>query len=213
MRIHHTQVKQAAALGYAVEIKDEQAVFTNKTTGETIVTSDVKATLAALLAKAPKAKKPRKVGPPKPRKARRVRDEDEAEDDEAEAEDEDEDASRSVVKAKYKAIYGARKDELKNTNGDAFAKAFRAETTAEDSGDLDVNALVGVAKANGIDAKPYLLNRNRGWEGRARMSIGNRLRGMQRRGVDVTVGSQTFKGLPVKPKAKRVRKAKPKSAK
>ena len=192
MRVHHTQIKQAKALGFDVKIDVATGTITLvDTKGQLadITGTDAKAVLAeALRVAKDRLPKPNRAAKrkaaAKARKARREDDEDGGEDDEEEK------VSGSVVKPKYKAIYA--KNELKDTNNDAFAHAF-AEFTVTEDGELDVARVITVARDNGIDTKKYS-SRNRGWEGRLRMTIGNILRGKVRRGEDVTIGPKTFKG-------------------
>lgn len=146
---------------------------------------------AAPKAKAPKAPKAAKKTAksakkaPKARKAaKRSTDED------GEDEGEDDQPVATIVKPKYKAEY-AQHD---GTCGDRMASAFSKFCRNED-GELDLAKLAQVKKANGIAAVRWSqLN-----PGQQRMNASNVLRGMLRRGDDVTVGSEKFKAT--KPKA------------
>lgn len=93
--------------------------------------------------------------------------------------------SRSIVKAHYKARYGNRQN-----NGDEIAGELSAAVTGNDKGRTftDLAALAEVAKANGIDMAKYAhLN-----AGQQRMNVGNRLRGMEKRGEFVVIGTRKF---------------------
>lgn len=198
---HHTQTKLAAKLGVTIKImsgsEGDQYALVSATDADKVISSgtDLKALLDSLVKANAPAKAPRKARKPAKakRRARKTSDEDGEEGDEDEDGDEEEKVSLSVVKPKYKAKYRPHKD----SNGDAMAMAFRAFVINED-GELDLSALQSVAQTNGLSVNKYTRVRNRGWQGRARMSIGNILRGMIRRGEDVTIGDKTFKGLPQK---------------
>lgn len=94
---------------------------------------------------------------------------------------------RSIVPLRFKQAYGEHND----TNGSKLSLALKKQTTTEnDDGRecLDVDALRAVAKANGIEFKPYEKLNN----GQKRMNVGNKLRGLVASGVTVTIGSQKF---------------------
>lgn len=207
--IHHTQHKQAAKFGFTLATNENGFVATS-TTDPTVTfeNSDLKALLNSLdlsrtAGGAGDASKPRKSAK-KPTSAkkpvRKVADEDEDEGadegaDESEAEDEaeEEEASGSVVKPKYKQQYKDHND----TCGDAFADAFAAACGGAGA-PIDFDAMKRVGKQNGVDVMGRWghMIEQRGGYGRIRMNLGNVMRGMNRRGADVTIGSQTFKGEP-----------------
>lgn len=93
-------------------------------------------------------------------------------DDEGEGEE-----GGSVVPPKYRQFYQERGDATHC--GDDLAKALKA-LLVNDNG-TDEAALRRLAEVNGIDFEKYAHSQTRGWLGRARMSIGNILRGRQRR--------------------------------
>lgn len=164
--LHHTQVKLAAKLN--VEIVVGEDAYTLVRDGETVEA---------------------------PEGVELVDGEDaEVEADEADeaGDDADEDdGSRSIVKPKYKAIYA--ETSIPGTCGDDFAAAFKAFVTDEETGELDVDKLKQVARANKIDVNTVKFGTTaRGWQGRMRMVIGNMLRGRVRKGFAVTIGSQVF---------------------
>lgn len=131
--------------------------------------------------------------------------------DDAEGEDEDGDeAPGSVVPEKYRQKYGSQQN-----CGDEIALALTNYVTMERAtkknpdGGLDRAKLRGVAEVNGIGDKLAE------WEGRGlnggllRMNTSNVLRGMNRRGEQVQIGSQVWEAREVeKPKRKRASKAK-----
>lgn len=142
----------------------------------------------AVKAKAPKAPKAKTAKGSKGKakaKARKA-----AKNEDGEDEGEDDQPVATIVKPKYKAEY-AQHD---GTCGDRMASAFSKFCRNED-GELDLAKLAQVKKANGIAAVRWSqLN-----PGQQRMNASNVLRGMLRRGDDVTVGSEKFKAT--KPKA------------
>lgn len=191
---HHTQTKLAAKFGATIDHSGVEYMLAMPSAGDAMEVVGHGPDLKALLERLAAANAPAKAPPParkpaakKARKALRGRLEGD-EDKESE-----EDVSRSVVKPKYKAAYSKR--SIKGTCSDAFAAAFRAETVNED-GDLDIAALRRVASANSVSLAKYT-TRNRGWEGRLRMTLGNLLRGLVKKGTDVTIGPKTFKGAKV----------------
>lgn len=132
----------------------------------------------------------------------------------AEAGDEDEEEERdsgSVVPDKYRIIYGASQN-----CGDAIAVALTAFVTTpratkkDADGGLDRAKLRAVAEINGIGDKLA------SWEerdlngGLLRMNTSNVLRGMNRRGEKVEIGSEVWaaREVPKKERAKRPSKAK-----
>lgn len=210
---HHTQTKTATKMGLTIVVTDTEYQLVNAK-GEVIANGpDLKDLLAtqAKLNAATTPKAPRKAKAKKAAKSDDESEDDEGADDEEETEEGDK--SASVVKPKYKARYAER--ALKGTCSDAMAKAFAAFTKLNDEGkpdpkgDLDMGRVRQVAADNGVSLKGYKTS-GRGWQGRQRMTLGNILRGMIRQGTDVKVGTQSFKGDEVKPKTKKVRKAKAK---
>jgi len=134
-------------------------------------------------------------------------------DDEIEGEGDDEEdldeAPGSIVPEKYRVIYGAAQN-----CGDDIAIALTEFVTLERAnknnpdGGLDRAKLRGVAEANGIG------DRLAAWEDRGlnggllRMNTSNVLRGMNRRGEEVQIGSQVWAADPSKLEArKEARKA------
>ncbi len=124
---------------------------------------------------------------PKPRKAKAVK---------AKGKAKKAKAARSIVPARFKAAYADHDD----TNGSKLAMALKEATTTENKEGracLDVEALFRIAKANGIDPKPYAKMNN----GQKRMNIGNKLRGLALAGETVKIGSARFDDKAIKPKA------------
>ena len=105
-----------------------------------------------------------------------------AEDDKPEAEE-----GKNIIGSKYRDAYG--KD---GHNGDDIAKALKAYLV-DDKNKIDLEKMAEVAEANGVDMTKYA-NLNIGLQ---RMNLGNRLRGINGKGNDVVIGTDTFK-----PKAK-----------
>ena len=126
-----------------------------------------------------------KAKPAKP--AKRTRDEDEDEDegegDEGDEGDEDEDngeGGRSVVRRKYRTAYKPHQ----NTCGDELTSALREyiETDNEDgTRGIDLGRLRRLAEANNV-WKPEYSRLNPGMQ---RMNVGNRLRGLVRKGTEI----------------------------
>lgn len=114
----------------------------------------------------------------------------------------------SIVPEKYRIIYGASQN-----CGDAIALALTAFVTEPRrnpknlDGGLDRSKLRAVAEVNGIAGKLA------DWEDRGlnggllRMNTSNVLRGMNRRGEQVTIGSEVWAAREVAPKARKGRKA------
>lgn len=131
--------------------------------------------------------------------------------DEDEGEDEEEREGGSVVPEKYREVYGAAQN-----CGDAIATALtdfvttaRANKNNPDGG-LDRAKLFAVAEVNGIADKLARWD-DRGLNGGLlRMNTSNVLRGMNRRGERVEIGTQVWEADPSKLEA---RKAKRKAAK
>jgi hypothetical protein len=101
---------------------------------------------------------------------------------------------RSVVPAGYKAAYAARamargetSKAAKRQNGDWLAKELLAECVP-DGKTFDMMRFLDILEANGVsDPLNRWPNRNKGWEGRLRMSGAIVLRGLVKKaGVLVT---------------------------
>lgn len=147
----------------------------------------LKVSKPAKRAKAAKVAKPAKAKAKKPAKAR---DEDGEGEDEGEGdEDEEVEAGGSIVKGKYKAQYAENEGILKGSNGDDMAAALK--TFTDNDGDMNIDALRRVARDNKIEFAKYENMKN---NGQKRMIVGNILRGMIRKGKDVKVGTQSFRG-------------------
>lgn len=237
MTIHHTQLKQAAALGGTLAQSDNNPdVFIATKGPHSYLGRSPKEALDKMIAalggkpaKAKKAKAP-KVGEVingkptpgadniaaqeakearKPKKKKTAKKARKSEEDEEgeEGEEEEESGRGSVVKAKYKQKYRPTKD----TNGDEYTEVLRAFTLNEADQAVDINKLSIVAKDNGLTIKPWLHLTNKDGSqnvGMIRMNLGNVLRGMRRNGADVRIGDKVFKGLPQKEKAKKAPKKK-----
>lgn len=104
----------------------------------------------------------------------------------------------SIVPARFKQAYAEHDD----TNGSKLAVALKEATSTtnkEGRPCLDVDRLFQIAKANGVDTKPYAKMNN----GQKRMNIGNKLRGLVLAGETVKIGSARFEGnATIKAKAK-----------
>lgn len=130
-------------------------------------------TAAEVLAGKPVLKRVRKASTPK------------VEDDETgEESDGDEGQSRSIVKAKYRALYKPHKDR----SGDDLSHKVNQHVSREDDAGgmkVDLMALRKFAKANGTWVEGYasLKSRTGGWNsGQAVMNTNNRLRAKIRQG-------------------------------
>lgn len=127
-----------------------------------------------------------------------------------EIDEEEERDSGSIVPEKYRLIYGAPQN-----CGDAIAVALSAHVTLpratkkDADGGLDRAKLYAVAQQNGlIDKYEAWLERDLNG-GLLRMNTSNVLRGMNRRGEEVTIGEQVW---PAHEVPKKVRKARAKKA-
>lgn len=126
--------------------------------------------------------------------------------EEAGDEEDEERDSGSVVPEKYRVIYGAAQN-----CGDAIALALTAfvtlprATKKDADGGLDRSKLRAVAEINGLGDKLA------DWEDRGlnggllRMNTSNVLRGMHRRGEEVTIGDVTWPAREVPKKARKSR--------
>lgn len=133
----------------------------------------------------------------------------------AETQDEEEEREPgSIVPEKYRLRYGTEQN-----CGDAIAVALTAYVTEprknkkNPDGGLDRAKLRGVAEVNGIGDKLA------DWEGRGlnggllRMNTSNVLRGMNRRGEEVTIGSDRWPAREVEKKVRKPRGSKKAAAK
>lgn len=111
-----------------------------------------------------------------------VTEEDEEAADLEDAEEEDQGPSGSIVRDKYRDKYRERGNP--NNCGDDMAAQLEVVLKSGDA--LDVDRLIALANLNGIDSEKYMTG-TRGYIGRARMSIGNILRGRVRRGEEVVL--------------------------
>lgn len=128
----------------------------------------------------------------------------EPEEQEDSADGEEERDSGSVVPEKYRLLYGSEQN-----CGDAIALALTAfvteprKTKKDTDGGLDRAKLRGVAEANGIGDKLA------SWEERGlnggllRMNTSNVLRGMNRRGEKVEIGSDVWPAREVEKKPRK----------
>lgn len=177
------EIKQSALGGFTVHIPGGQHV--KGTDLLDVLTRAVDKATARRNAEA--AVRPAPKAKAAPKKAAPVADEDESEDGEEveeesyeEVEEEEVPESGSVVKDKYRERY--REEGHPDDCGDVVAGVMAK--TLKASGELDIDRLWKLAQANGIEYTKYMTG-NRGWQGRARMSIGNVLRGRLRRGEGV----------------------------
>jgi hypothetical protein len=117
--------------------------------------------------------------------------------------DEEGEGGGSVVPAKYRLIYGAAQN-----CGDEIALALSDYCRDEEDG-LDREKLAEVASANGIaDRLDKWINRSLNG-GLLRMNVSNVLRGMNRRGEQVVIGSMVWEAreVPKKPRKSKAEKA------
>lgn len=117
---------------------------------------------------------------------------------------------RSIVPASFKARYAEHND----TCGSTLSLALKDATSGVNKDKrpcLLVPELFAIAKANGIDTKPYAGLNN----GQKRMNVYNRLVGLLNDGTDVRVGKRVFRAADHKPTtnkpAKKAAKAKAKA--
>jgi hypothetical protein len=94
---------------------------------------------------------------------------------EAEGNDEEERIPNSIVKPKFKNKYAANaaaigdtRKQVKRSNWDWLSQQLAA-FCLNDKGKIDIGAFTDVLEANGIDHSKWT-NRNKGWEGRFRMT-------------------------------------------
>ena len=87
---------------------------------------------------------------------------------------EDEPEKRTVVPDIYKARYAAMGHP--NTCGDWLALVLNGICLTAEG--FQVEPMVAICDANGVDAERYLARRTRGWQGRFRMSARNKLKGV-----------------------------------
>ena len=104
--------------------------------------------------------------------------------EESQAAESQDSEKKKLVDPKYFEKYGKEKN-----NGDQVAVALAAHVT--EGGKIDQDKLWDVAKTNGIDMDRYAhLN-----IGMQRMNVGNRLRGMVNKGIDVKIGKTKIAGV------------------
>jgi len=188
MKIHHNTLKKAKAHGLIVEWSEPDNVFVVSKDGDPVVEAkDPKDALDLAILELsgggvgttkpkPTTRKAKKAEAPR----KRADDEDESENG-----DDEGDASRSVVKAKYRARYLPNKGHCGDDLAKKLRDAFMTEKD-EDTGKprLDFEAFVEFAKANGVWVEGYRRlkdrhgNRN---DGLIRMNCANRLRAKVRR--------------------------------
>jgi hypothetical protein len=132
--------------------------------------------------------------------------------DEGENGDEEDEAPGSIVPEKYRILYGAEQncgDDIAVALTD-FVTQPRASRKDTDGG-LDRAKLRAVAEVNGL-ADRLAIWEDRGLNGGLlRMNTSNVLRGMHRRGEEVTIGSATWPAREVEKKV-RARKTPAKTA-
>lgn len=125
-----------------------------------------------------------------------------------EAEDEDGEGGGSVVPEKYRVKYG-----VTQRCGDTIAETLSAYVTLPRAGKKDIDGGLDRAKLQEVAAQNGLAAKLEGYEDRGlnggllRMNISNILRGMNRRGERVQIGTTDFPAREVE-KVKRQRKAK-----
>ena len=198
-RIHHNTIKKAKTFKIELTLEDNDVVASKdgvrlasgpqgnkvleqaitKLTGKPAKGAAVKMLME--LGRKPKSKPVRKVEQDEELDEEETGDESDAL---AEEDDSDADQSRSVVKAKYKALYKPHKDKC----GDDISKRVNAHVTVEDpeTGDkrVSLKALRQFATANScwVPAYAQLISRTGGWNsGMALMNVNNRLRAKIRR--------------------------------
>lgn len=124
-------------------------------------------------------------------------------DEEGDEEEEEEREPGSIVPEKYRILYGSEQN-----CGDAIAVALSAFVTLprankkNPDGGLDRSKLRAVAEVNGI-ADKLAIWEDRGLNGGLlRMNTSNVLRGMHRRGEEVTIGNETWAAREVEKKVR-----------
>lgn len=186
MRIHHATAAKARKFKITLTIEENEVVATGPK-GERLasglqgnkVLEDAITKLTGKPAKGV-AKAEKKAKPAKAKKARKAKrhSEEEAEEDMEDEGGDEEGQSRSVVKAKYKALYKPHK----NRSGDELSHRMNAHCSREDDdGEVKINldALRKFAKANGVWVEGYASLRSRVGTfngGMAMMNVNNRLR-------------------------------------
>ena len=209
MKIHHNTLRRAASLGFTMTLTATALTIEGEIENGVISTLTfpvdksakvaLEEAVAARAAHAPKPARARRVDADEDGEEEDMEDEDgEEEDMEDEAEDEAEDdmgdeadevevadaideaeegsLTGSVVKDKYREIYRAR------GNPDHCGDDLALKLAEVLKGDIDRLRLL--AETHGIDFARYETG-TRGWQGRARMSIGNHLRGLVRKGAKI----------------------------
>lgn len=190
VRIHHNTLKKAKTFGIVLTLEDGDVVATKDGVQLASGLQGNKVLDEAIAKLAPaKVVKPRKAVEPDD-EAEEIEDDEALDEEPVEAEeltsedDSDADQSKSVVKAKYKALYKPHKDKC----GDDLSKLLNAHVTVRnaETGDKHVSKdlLRRFAVANDVWVPRYgqLINRVGTWNsGMAVMNCGNRLRAKIRR--------------------------------
>lgn len=105
--------------------------------------------------------------------------------------------NKGVIGAAYREKYGKAR-----SNEDDIANTLAEFVTDDKSKNIDQDKLWDVAKQNDIDMNKYAhLN-----VGMQRMNLGNRLRGLRNKGIDVKIGKAVIKGEEKAPKTKTKKK-------
>lgn len=206
MKIHHATVKKAAKFHITLSIEDNEVVATakdgtrlasglqgNKVLEDAITratgkpakgngaTRSLPPTHPAIRGAGKAVKKANKAA----RRAEvEAHSEEEAELDDEDGEDSDAEQSKSIVKAKYKALYKPHKDKSGDDLSFEINKHCSRENAETGEMRIDRKALEKFAKANDCWVASYgsLVARGGGWNaGMARMNVANRLRAKVRR--------------------------------
>lgn len=131
-----------------------------------------------------------------------------SDEDTEEGDDEDGDEGGSVVPEEYRRRYG-----VEQNCGDAIAVALTAYVTLPRANKKDIDGGLDRAKLRGVAEVNGIADRLAGWEdedlngGLLRMNVSNVLRGMNRRGEQVTIGEQVWAADPSKMEARKARRA------
>jgi len=192
--IHYATQKKADNLGFTFKFDGSDYYVIYDKTGETVGTGRRPATAlqSAIEYVATKGNgigdiaKPKKA---KPTKAKPVDEDVEDIDDEDEEEDDEEVEPRNrPFPGKYKELY----KENQGKCGDEISLTLSAYVT-DGKGKLDLNALVEVIAANNLIEKQSKWTACNG--GLLRATVSNCLRGLVRKGTDVTIGGTTIRGV------------------
>lgn len=188
MKIHHATIAKAKKFQIALVIESNEIVATDRK-GVRLASGMqgnkvLEDAITKMTGKAAKGIKPTAEKPARKPRAKKVVEQDEEETgDESEAiageaDTEEESQSKSIVKAKYRALYKPHKDR----SGDTLSHDVNKHVSREsDDGDMkvDLSALRRFAKANGTWVESYssLKSRTGTWNsGQAVMNTNNRLR-------------------------------------